>query len=385
MPQRVSRVVGRQYSPPVDKKAERLRPTRGARLEARDYEAVLEVVRVVSSARDPIELSQLLVEQVARLLPSDVVTMNQVDPVAGRVIYAVEPRSFVIPPGAGEHLARHADDHPLIRYSTESGDGSARRISDFMTQAEFHETSLYEHVYRPMGVEYQIAVMLSAPIPTVVGVAASRADANYSNREQLLFEAARPHLTQAWRNAAEQHRLHTLLGVATDALEQSDSGIIVLWEPPQELTPGALVSLYRFFGRPTSTSSLPARVERWVAAERGRLHEGGGLVLAQPLGARLGNRRLVLHYLAARRDHPGAILLSAGAQALSSLKLQTLRLSAREADVVRLAVGGSTNAEIADRLTIASGTVKKHLDNVYAKLGVRGRLQLAALVHDLLG
>jgi len=52
---------------------------------------------------------------------------------------------------------------------------------------------------------------------------------------------------------------------------------------------------------------------------------------------------------------------------------------------VRLAVTGSTNDEIAERLTIASGTVKKHLDNVYAKLGVSGRLQLSAFVHDMLG
>jgi DNA-binding CsgD family transcriptional regulator len=33
---------------------------------------------------------------------------------------------------------------------------------------------------------------------------------------------------------------------------------------------------------------------------------------------------------------------------------------------------------------ISSATVKKHLENVYAKLGVKGRGELTAFVHDVL-
>jgi DNA-binding NarL/FixJ family response regulator len=41
---------------------------------------------------------------------------------------------------------------------------------------------------------------------------------------------------------------------------------------------------------------------------------------------------------------------------------------------------GESNASIARRLALAPGTVKKHLDNVYVKLGVRGRGPLTAFV-----
>ena len=44
---------------------------------------------------------------------------------------------------------------------------------------------------------------------------------------------------------------------------------------------------------------------------------------------------------------------------------------------------GATNAAAARELRIASGTVKKHLDNVYAKLAVSERVQAAALVFDV--
>jgi DNA-binding CsgD family transcriptional regulator len=62
-----------------------------------------------------------------------------------------------------------------------------------------------------------------------------------------------------------------------------------------------------------------------------------------------------------------------------------LGLTPREAEIVALVAAGSTNKDVARRLRIASGTVKKHLDNVYTKLGVRGRGPLAAFVYETLG
>lgn len=52
-------------------------------------------------------------------------------------------------------------------------------------------------------------------------------------------------------------------------------------------------------------------------------------------------------------------------------------LTSRERQIGKLAATGLRNREIADRLGISVGTVKVHLHNVYRKLGVRGRVQLA--------
>ena len=58
-------------------------------------------------------------------------------------------------------------------------------------------------------------------------------------------------------------------------------------------------------------------------------------------------------------------------------------LSRREREVVELVAEGKTNAQIAAELWIAPGTVKKHLDHVYEKLGVAHRSAAATYAASL--
>jgi pimeloyl-ACP methyl ester carboxylesterase/DNA-binding CsgD family transcriptional regulator len=58
-------------------------------------------------------------------------------------------------------------------------------------------------------------------------------------------------------------------------------------------------------------------------------------------------------------------------------------LSERELEVLRLAAAGHDNDAIADRLTLSVRTVERHLQNVYAKLGVGGKSARAAAVARL--
>jgi DNA-binding CsgD family transcriptional regulator len=53
-------------------------------------------------------------------------------------------------------------------------------------------------------------------------------------------------------------------------------------------------------------------------------------------------------------------------------------LTAREREILRLVRDGKTNAEIAGELWVSPGTVKKHLEHVYEKLGVASRAAAAA-------
>jgi two-component system nitrate/nitrite response regulator NarL len=60
-------------------------------------------------------------------------------------------------------------------------------------------------------------------------------------------------------------------------------------------------------------------------------------------------------------------------------------LTARESDVVGSIVAGLTNREIAENFSISEQTVKHHLRNIFDKLGVSNRLELAlfAINHGL--
>lgn len=58
-------------------------------------------------------------------------------------------------------------------------------------------------------------------------------------------------------------------------------------------------------------------------------------------------------------------------------------LSERELEVLRYVAGGLSNAEAARRLYLSPFTVKKHLENIYGKLGVRNRTEAIAKVQAL--
>lgn len=60
-------------------------------------------------------------------------------------------------------------------------------------------------------------------------------------------------------------------------------------------------------------------------------------------------------------------------------------LTAREQEVAELVISGATRAAIAERLVVSVRTVDSHLQRVYRKLGVRGRVELAAALDDTRG
>lgn len=57
-------------------------------------------------------------------------------------------------------------------------------------------------------------------------------------------------------------------------------------------------------------------------------------------------------------------------------------LTAREHDVARLVAIGRRNKEIAHELGVSEGTVKMHLHNLYQKLEIGSRTELAILARD---
>ncbi|MCS6283946.1 MAG: helix-turn-helix transcriptional regulator [Nitrospira sp.] len=52
-------------------------------------------------------------------------------------------------------------------------------------------------------------------------------------------------------------------------------------------------------------------------------------------------------------------------------------LTQREREVLELLTNGDSTRELAQRMGISSRTVQKHLQRIYAKLGVKGRTAAA--------
>ncbi|MBI5957103.1 MAG: response regulator [Chloroflexi bacterium] len=76
---------------------------------------------------------------------------------------------------------------------------------------------------------------------------------------------------------------------------------------------------------------------------------------------------------AVRTVAQGRTFLSPTAAVGLSAAHQRHTLTARERAILRLASQGSSNTEIAETLGITNGTVRNHISNIYAKLGVDTR------------
>jgi len=83
----------------------------------------------------------------------------------------------------------------------------------------------------------------------------------------------------------------------------------------------------------------------------------------------------------AANDLQSAVVSSTPASPISSALIEPL--SERELEVLHLIVGGATNQEIAQALFITVNTVKKHVSNIFGKLGVSRRPQAIARAREL--
>ena len=152
-----------------------------------------------------------LLEALRRCVPSDWGSFNDIGPEPGDVVSLVEPP---LPVDVHVAFAKYAHENHLVQHFQRTRDARVRRMSDVCTREEFHATDLYRHVYGPLGLEHQLAFVLPAPGDHVLGVVLNRRTHDFTDAEVGFLEIARPHLTQAYRNAREHSRLLRRLGEA---------------------------------------------------------------------------------------------------------------------------------------------------------------------------
>jgi DNA-binding NarL/FixJ family response regulator len=154
----------------------------------------------------------------------------------------------------------------------------------------------------------------------------------------------------------------------------------------------ARAALYLANGRPrdavaTATAARDAATGAPLASARARLAEGKALAAA-------GERQEAVRALVAaesaldifgavrRRDEAvrelrrlgHRVVRPAGAAGAGSL-------TPRESEIAELVAAGRTNREVAEQLVLSTRTIEAHLRNIYGKLGVRSRVELAREVQ----
>jgi DNA-binding CsgD family transcriptional regulator len=339
-------------------------------MRASDYRTVLEVARAVGEL-DSLEAFRAgVLAQLQQLVPADVAGYNEVDTRGGEsvVLLDVPPPPIDVP----TELARLAHEHPLIVHQS-TGDGSACSISDLLPAREYRRREVYRDVMRHVAGEDQLAVSFRGADDALIGIAVNRARGGFTVRDRARLNASRPFFELAYRNVLERSRLEAgveALRHAADAVDRP--ALLVRRDGTVESATAAAAAWLRDEHALAPGHPLPEPLHSWFVAERrrsGTLDDAGPAPLALP-GERGGMRA---RYVPGGPGGLDAVVLEAPEAPLRISRLAAIGLSRREAEVLRLASLGWSNAEIAQALDLSSHTVAKHLRNVYAKLEVTSR------------
>jgi CheY-like chemotaxis protein/DNA-binding CsgD family transcriptional regulator len=147
-------------------------------------------------------------------------------------------------------------------------------------------------------------------------------------------------------------------------------------------TPLARDLLMRYYG--TSAPQTPEPVLNWL---RRHLAQAERQIEPPRLAVEFGPRRLTfrLHQQTGDGDGSGdwlIVMREISDDAVVEAMSLSFKLTAREAEVLYWVVKGKTNRDIGDILGSSPATVKKHLERVYAKLGVETRTAAAGMAMN---
>ena len=214
-------------------------------------------------------------------------------------------------------------------------------------RAELHRTPFYDVVLRPYGVEHELELDIPSPPSHWKTFFFDRAERAFSERDRLVLDLLQPHLARLWESARTRRELAAAL-VGLDQAEAHESRGVILLGARGEV----------------EYASEPARRLLREFAPDGVLVDWLASASRRPLVHHRGERRLIVERVG------DALLLEEPPPDFG--------LTAREREVVTWVACGKTNAEIAQLLWLAPSTVSKHLENVYAKLGVNTRTAAVA-------
>lgn len=299
------------------------------------------------------------------LVGCELASYNEIALATGEIFIVADPAdSLNVAAEMREAFARLALQNPLAAHSARTGDPRALRLSDFIGARELHSLDLYNHVYRHIGAEHQLAFT----VPTrgqIVGIALNRSTRDFDERELELLERVRALVVSAYRNLYDRARLDAILRA------QAGAGVapraVLMVEPsglPSPVDDRSERLLGELAGAPEAIDALRAwaRLQRHcrLAPER------------TPPQLDLAGCGLTARYL----HSPPGCLDTIAIHSLAGVRPEALRalgLTRRQAEVLHLLWRGAANTEIAAALSISEHTVRHHLEDIYRRLGVRSR------------
>jgi DNA-binding CsgD family transcriptional regulator len=207
---------------------------------------------------------------------------------------------------------------------------------------------------------------------------------HFTKCDRCVLNLLRPHLAQAEESKLKGSQIQQLVIQFKQALDQG--GVICLGNDGQVqfMTQRAEHLLSQYFGLCTP-SLLPETLQNWFTHQIAQLTSD----VPSPcfsLQMETAGRKLIVRLMPDPLGGDNLLLLEE--QQPSSFSIATLALlglTQREAEVLFWIAKDKSNAAIAKILDCCEGTVRKHLEHLYAKLGVQTRIGAVMTALERLG
>ena len=321
-------------------------------------------------------LPQVMLDGVMRLIPSEVGGYNEIDSRTNATLFELRPAMpelLELTP----MLEAFLPEHPVLNHYRAQRDRTPCQITDFLSRRQFRQTGLYNAFYRRVGIDNQMACVLSeAGATNDIGIALNRRHRDFAERDRAVLEFLRPHLIQARHNALAFTGAERQLEALRATTEEVCLGIVTLDRAGRivSATPKALCFLNSYFPGPVrDPKRLPESLADWVRRCRTQLADGwaGDKALGE-FTIRAGGGRLSIRYSPTVSGVDRLVLREESALAYQQ-RARSLGLTPREAEVMSWIVEGKTNPEIAAILGASPRTIHKHAEHIFAKLNVSTR------------
>ncbi len=166
-----------------------------ADLSSHDIREAQALIQGAYSASGPAQFADRTVQALAQLVPGEVVGYNERELDSQRLLVAAETPSIGRQPAITEAVTTFCSEYPLSmqRHHAES---RALTISDFLTAGKLHRLGYYNHALRPLGLEHQIRLWLSAPpgIARYFYISRRVGDKDFAERDRDILQLLRPFL-----------------------------------------------------------------------------------------------------------------------------------------------------------------------------------------------
>jgi DNA-binding CsgD family transcriptional regulator len=350
-----------------------------SRLRQRDFHAIMEIVERLYSYQTLDACEAGIVESLQRVMDCDSWHLSESDPKRRRVRWTSDwaSRRPETIPNPNEVVARYMHEHPFLRrWNSHREDLKPVTLSDLISRPSWHDTGLYNEIYRPIRIEHMLGVALPGLRPHAVHVVGLRETIDFDDRDRRVLDLLAPHLAAVYRNAEAVGELQTQLAALHHGLEANGRAAILLGPGRRIRQMSArardlLTSHFRWSDR----SALPAPVDGWL--RRQGLTVDASVAPLRPLVVERDGRRLTIQIL---RDRRGPfLLLSERKLRIGPADIVSLGLSPRETEVLAWLAHGKSNAEIAGILGLSPATIKHCLERVYGKLDVGTRAAATAV------